>query len=107
MKPKGRPESAAGEPVAGNGILSRRIFLETALAAGAATATAAAAAAQPLTVEPWMKTPGAGFAPSVASNLPRSIGKRGEACVFTLPPSTATARWGRGGQKISAVLQSR
>jgi sulfane dehydrogenase subunit SoxC len=61
MKPKGTSESVPGQPVAGNGILSRRIFLETALAAGAATATAGAASAQPLTVEPWMKTPGAGF----------------------------------------------
>ncbi len=35
MKPKGQPGSTPGEPVAGNGILSRRIFLEGALAAGA------------------------------------------------------------------------
>jgi sulfane dehydrogenase subunit SoxC len=61
MKPKGTSESVPGEPIAGNGILSRRIFLETALAAGAATASAAVASAEPLTVEPWMKTPGAGF----------------------------------------------
>jgi sulfane dehydrogenase subunit SoxC len=60
MKPKATSE-VPGEPVAGNGILSRRIFLEAALAAGATTATAAAASAQPLTVEPWMKIPGAGF----------------------------------------------
>ena len=37
-----------GEPVAGNGILSRRIFLEGALAAGAPAAGASAASAQPL-----------------------------------------------------------
>ena len=36
MKSKGKAGSPPGEPVAGNGILSRRIFLEGALAAGAA-----------------------------------------------------------------------
>ena len=36
MKRKGKAGSPPGEPVAGNGILSRRIFLEGALAAGAA-----------------------------------------------------------------------
>jgi sulfane dehydrogenase subunit SoxC len=65
MKHKGEAGSplgsSLGEPVAGNGILSRRIFLEGALAAGAATAGASTAAAQPLAIEPWMKTPGAGF----------------------------------------------
>src|SRR5262249_6835876 len=52
-----------GDPVARNGLLSRRIFLEGALGASALGATAAAAAAEPLAVQPWMKTPGAGFAP--------------------------------------------
>ena len=51
-----------GDPTAGNGILSRRIFLEGALAAGAASASVSAASAQPLAIEPWMKIPGAGFA---------------------------------------------
>ena len=54
-----------GEPVAGNGILSRRLFLERALLAGAAGAMAAGmqeAAAEPLVVQPWMRTPGEGFA---------------------------------------------
>jgi sulfane dehydrogenase subunit SoxC len=61
MNDKGKPGSLPGEPVAGNGILSRRIFLESALATGAATAGISAASAQPLAIEPWMKTPGAGF----------------------------------------------
>ena len=50
-----------GDPAAGNGILSRRIFLEGALAAGAAGAAVSGASAEPLTVQPWMKVPGAGF----------------------------------------------
>jgi sulfane dehydrogenase subunit SoxC len=49
------------EPVAGNGILSRRLFLQGALAAGAAGAGIRGASAEPLAVEPWMKTPGAAF----------------------------------------------
>jgi sulfane dehydrogenase subunit SoxC len=52
--------SELGDPVAGNGILSRRLFLGGALAAGATGAPHAQA--QQLNVEPWMKTPGAGFA---------------------------------------------
>src|SRR4051794_31152011 len=51
-----------GDPAAGNGILSRRIFLEDALAAGVTGAGLSAALAEPLTVQPWMKLPGAGFA---------------------------------------------
>jgi sulfane dehydrogenase subunit SoxC len=54
------PTSAA-EPAAGNGILSRRIFLEGALAAGAAGTIVSGASAEPLAVQPWMKTPGGGF----------------------------------------------
>ena len=51
-----------GNPVAGNGILSRRLFLERALVAGAvAGAGLREAAAEPLAVQPWMKAPGAGF----------------------------------------------
>lgn len=50
------------EPVAGNGLLSRRLFLEGALGAGAGVA-ATAATAEPLAVQPWMKQPGSGFAP--------------------------------------------
>lgn len=54
-----------GDPVAGNGLLSRRIFL----AAGAVGATGAAAnglavssaGAEPLPVAPWMKQPGTPF----------------------------------------------
>src|SRR5262249_21839307 len=51
----------AGDPVAGNGLLSRRVFLEGALVAGAASAAVSGAAAEPLAVQPWMKTPGTGF----------------------------------------------
>ena len=50
------------DAVAGNGILSRRIFLETALVAGAVGAGMSSASAEPLAVQPWMKVPGAGFA---------------------------------------------
>jgi len=49
-----------GETAAGNGILSRRVFLEGALIAGAAGASSGAAA-DPLAVERWMRIPGAGF----------------------------------------------
>ena len=51
-----------GDAVAGNGILSRRLFLERALAAGAIGVGMSEASAEPLVVQPWMKTPGAGFA---------------------------------------------
>jgi len=61
MKRNGKSGTPPGEPVAGNGILSRRVFLESALATGAATAGASAASAQPLAIEPWMKIPGTGF----------------------------------------------
>jgi sulfane dehydrogenase subunit SoxC len=46
---------------AGNGILSRRMFLEAALAVGAAGTGLQSANAEPLAIAPWMKTPGAGF----------------------------------------------
>jgi sulfane dehydrogenase subunit SoxC len=51
-----------GDPAAGNGILSRRVFLEGALVAGAAGAGMSSASAEPLAVQRWMKVPGAGFA---------------------------------------------
>ena len=51
----------AGVPAAANGILSRRIFLEGTLVAGAAAAGVSRALAEPLPVLPWMKVPGAGF----------------------------------------------
>jgi len=50
-----------GGPAAGNGILSRRHFLEGALVAGATGAGVSSARAEPLAVQPWMKVPGAGF----------------------------------------------
>src|SRR4051812_5004731 len=49
------------EPVAGNGLLNRRLFLEGIALTGAMGATAAAA--EPLTVPKWSKEPGAGFEP--------------------------------------------
>jgi len=51
-----------GDPAAGNGILSRRIFLEGALVAGVTGAGLSGASAEPLAVQPWMKVPGPGFA---------------------------------------------
>jgi sulfane dehydrogenase subunit SoxC len=50
----------AGDPAAGNGILNRRIFIEGAFAAGTGIGISGASA-EPLTVQPWMKTPGAAF----------------------------------------------
>ena len=44
--------AASSEPAAGNGILSRRIFLEGALVAGARGASASNASAEPLTCSP-------------------------------------------------------
>ena len=46
------------EPVAGNGLLHRRLFLTNAAAAGALLLTARAAPADPLDVPAAMKTPG-------------------------------------------------
>jgi sulfane dehydrogenase subunit SoxC len=60
MVRKTHPEP--GDPAAGNGILSRRIFLEGALVVGATGAGLSRGSAEPLTVQPWMKVPGAGFA---------------------------------------------
>jgi sulfane dehydrogenase subunit SoxC len=51
-----------GDPAAGNGILSRRIFLEGALLVGASGSGLSYGSAEPLTVQPWMKVPGPGFA---------------------------------------------
>ena len=53
--------SELSNPVAGNGILSRRLFLEGTLVVGAAGVSASSALAEPLTVQPWMKVPGTGF----------------------------------------------
>ena len=58
---------------AGNGILSRRIFLEGALVSGAASAGVSTALAEPLAVQSWMKAPGAGFTGYVSYSL-RFIG---------------------------------
>jgi sulfane dehydrogenase subunit SoxC len=70
---------------AGNGILNRRVFLERALAGGAAGLGASAASAEPLVVQPWMKEPGAGFAPY---GQPSSFEKVGR--MIPPPPNPAT-----------------
>jgi sulfane dehydrogenase subunit SoxC len=51
-----------GNPAAGNGILSRRVFLEGAFVAVSTSLGLSNASAEPLTVPSWMKVPGAGFA---------------------------------------------
>src|SRR5712671_3678755 len=60
MVRKTNPEP--GDPAAGNGILSRRVFLEGAIVAAATGAGVSSASAEPIAVQPWMKVPGAGFA---------------------------------------------
>jgi sulfane dehydrogenase subunit SoxC len=50
------------EPAAGNGLLSRRVFLEGVVLAGAAAGTTAASA-EPLAVPRWSIEPGAALAP--------------------------------------------
>jgi sulfane dehydrogenase subunit SoxC len=61
MRRKRTNNGLNAEPAAGNGILSRRIFLEGALLAGAAGASATGALAEPLAVPRWSKEPGAPF----------------------------------------------
>src|SRR5207253_2225473 len=54
------PPISAGDRRAAGGLLDRRILLTGALAAGA---LASSARAEPLTVAPWMTTPGSPFTP--------------------------------------------
>ncbi|WOH49302.1 molybdopterin-dependent oxidoreductase [Bradyrhizobium sp. sBnM-33] len=83
MVRKTHPET--GDPVAGNGILSRRIFLEGALVVGATGAGLSCGSAEPLTVPPWMKVPGRGFAGyGQPSQFESKVVK-----VFPPPPSPA------------------
>ena len=56
-----RDAVSLGDPAAGNGILNRRIFLEGALVSGAVGVGVPRVLAEPLTVQSWMKEPGAGF----------------------------------------------
>jgi sulfane dehydrogenase subunit SoxC len=56
-----KKEPEPGDPAAGNGVLSRRKFLGSALVAGAAGPGVSNAWAEPLTIQPWMRVPGAGF----------------------------------------------
>ncbi len=83
MRKKSR-EWASGERVAGNGVLSRRVFLEGAVVAGATGASLSGASAQPLAIEPWMKIPGANFE---SYGQPSKFESK---VVRTLPPPTAT-----------------
>jgi sulfane dehydrogenase subunit SoxC len=52
-------------PAAGNGLLHRRLFLKSGLAAGAGLLVAGRAGAEPVR-PPWMRAPGAGMGPSGA-----------------------------------------
>ena len=61
MGSKGKGPDVFGERAAGNGMLSRRIFIQRAVLAGAAGIGASGARAEPLTVARWMKEPGAPF----------------------------------------------
>ncbi len=56
-----QPSRMETERVAGNGLLHRRLFLAAGAAAMGAGVVADQAVAEPLAVEPWMKTPGAPF----------------------------------------------
>jgi len=56
-----RRQSEPDDFAAANGIVSRRAFLEGAVAVGALATSAAEARTEPLIVQPWMKVPGAGF----------------------------------------------
>lgn len=81
------------EARAGNGILSRRIFLEGALAAGASGIGLSAASAEPLPLEPWMKSPGPGF---TAYGQPSRFEDRTARAILSPPnppiPGVGTAR---------------
>ena len=60
MVRKTHPELS--DPAAGNGILSRRIFLEGSIVVATTGTGLSCGFAEPLTVQPWMKVPGPGFA---------------------------------------------
>src|SRR5262245_11229895 len=76
------------EPVAGNGLLNRRLFLEGAALAGAMGVTTAAA--EPLTVPNWSKQPGLPFEPySKPSRFEDEV-------VRAIPPSPNPATVGIG-----------
>ena len=71
MARKDQGRERFGEPAAGNGIMSRRIFLESTLVAGAAGTIVSTAKAEPLTVPAWSKAPGTPK-PPVSSQQPRA-----------------------------------
>ena len=71
------------DPVAGNGLLDRRIFL-TGSAALAAGTTGTATQAEPLAVDSWSKIPGAGFTPyGTPSRFESKVGR-----IFASAPGT-------------------
>ena len=77
-----RQKKSAPQQVAGNGLLDRRLFLS----AGAVVAAAglAPAAADPLPVEPYMRTPGTGFTPyGQPSKFENKVGR-----IFASAPGT-------------------
>ena len=90
------------EHAAGNGILSRRVFLERALvggAAGAAAGTSVTAAwAEPLAVPPWMKEPGAALS---AYGQPSRFESK---VVRTVPPPPNPATQGIGTARTPLQL---
>ncbi|HUL82139.1 MAG TPA: sulfite dehydrogenase, partial [Gammaproteobacteria bacterium] len=75
------------EPVAGNGLLHRRLFLTHGVAAGAALLTATATRAAPLDVPASMKTPGAPMSEYGERSAHEARVKR---IVAGAPPSTGT-----------------
>src|SRR5262249_27256290 len=68
------------EPVAGNGLLDRRMLL----AGGAALAAGTTAQAEPLATESWSRVPGAGFVPyGQPSRFESKVGR-----IFASAPGT-------------------
>ena len=86
MRPNRRPDigqDIGSVPVAGNGLLDRRIFLAGGAALAAGTA-GTAAQAEPLAVDPWSKVPGTGFAPyGQPSHFESKVGR-----IFASAPGT-------------------
>jgi len=83
MAKEGSTPGWFGEPRPATGIMSRRIFLESALIAGAAGTAVTAAKAEPLAVPAWSKQPGSTFVPTAS---PRS--SRARSCAPMPAPPT-------------------
>lgn len=88
-----RTDPKPGDPVAANGILSRRVLLEGAFVAGSVGLGLSNASAEPLPVASWMKVPGAGFA---AYGQPSRFEDKAVRAVLSPPnppmPGVGTAR---------------